>query len=486
MTYRAPFARLCLAMLVLASGLLGAKPATAQTSGGVSWNGWTLDYAVSGNFDGLSLTTVRYQGRTVIGKISFPVMRVFYENNACGPYADRLGGTLTSVPWANNATIVQRTFTLGSRQWYELGIRDIIGNYDIYQVYYLSDDGIIDAHIYSKGLQCNFFHIHYPNWRIDFDLDDGLNDQMQGFRSGAFQTFTTEFNQSVTAVDSHRWRVRDAITGMSVDLLPGFTDFTIPDANNQPLFDYSQNTIFSRLFNSSEDETWAYGPNTQVPFNNGETVDRQDLVVWYEGYMPHSPAEGPDLWHSIGLRMKVNLTTAPSPTDTPAPAPTATPVPPTSIPTAASATSTSVPATKPPPIATATQVPPTQTPAATATGTPRPTALPTQTPRPTATNTPIPTLPAVSSANCALEGSIRSISANTPVTLRVYNNSFEIVRMYWIDYSGRRQYFGSIWPGAGWSARTYATHPWVIGRSSTGSCIKLIRDAALAPNVNVR
>ena len=58
------------------------------------------------------------------------------------------------IPWANNARLAQRQFTFNNRQWYEIGIRDAIGNYDLYQVYYLSEDGMIDAHIYSKGLQC--------------------------------------------------------------------------------------------------------------------------------------------------------------------------------------------------------------------------------------------------------------------------------------------------------------------------------------------
>src|SRR5262245_31496735 len=88
----------------------GASP--AQTSGTVTWNGWTLTYDVSGNYDGLSLKNVQFQNLPLIRKVSLPVMRVFYQNNACGPYADRLGGTLSPIPWANNATVAQREFTL--------------------------------------------------------------------------------------------------------------------------------------------------------------------------------------------------------------------------------------------------------------------------------------------------------------------------------------------------------------------------------------
>ena len=87
--------------------LLLARSAVAQssgTSGHRDWQGWSFDYEVSGDYDGLSLSSVTYQGRTILSKASFPVMRVFYDNDVCGPYADRLGGTLTpeagpTTPW---------------------------------------------------------------------------------------------------------------------------------------------------------------------------------------------------------------------------------------------------------------------------------------------------------------------------------------------------------------------------------------------------
>lgn len=285
----------------------------AQTSGSVSWNGWNLTYEVSGNFDGLSLKGVQYNGIPLIKKVSLPVMRVFYNNNACGPYADRLGGTLSPIPWAGNATVARREFTLNNRQWYEIGIRDQIGSYDIYQVYYLSNDGIIDAHIYSKGLQCVVDHVHYPDWRIDFDIQDGGNDLIQLNTGAGYTTKLTEFNANVTEAVDHGWRVRDSVTGTFVDVLPGFTDFTIPDQNNLPVAGYANHTVFGRLYRASEDTGWTVGPNTQVPFNDGESINNTDIVLWYEGYLPHSAAEGSNLWHSTGLRLVVTAGTTPPP-----------------------------------------------------------------------------------------------------------------------------------------------------------------------------
>ncbi len=288
----------------------------AQSSGSVSWNGWTFNYNVSGLYDGLSLTGVKYQNQPLISKISFPVMRVFYDNNACGPYADRLGGTLSPVTWAGNATVAKREFTLGGRQWYEIGIRDMIGSYDIYQVYYLSNDGILDAHIYSKGMQCVVNHVHYPTWRIDFDITDSPNDQIQWDTITGYNVRPNEFNANATEAINHGWRVRDSVTGNFVDVWPGFTDFTIPGDNNLAVSNYASNTVFGRLYKSSEDVGWTYGPNAQVPFNNGESIGNSDSVFWYEGYLPHTTGEGSDLWHSTGLRIAVNGAIAPPPPPT--------------------------------------------------------------------------------------------------------------------------------------------------------------------------
>jgi subtilisin-like proprotein convertase family protein len=288
----------------------------------VTWNGWEFDHAVSSYNDGLSLKKVKFQGRTIINKLSLPVMRVFYDNNACGPYADRLGGTLSPIPWANNAKLAKREFTLNGQQWYEIGIRDQIGSYDIYQVYYLSADGTIDAHIYSKGLQCVTNHIHYPNWRIDFDLDGAASDQIQRDAGAGFEVMTQEFDAAATTAVNHAWRVRDGSTGLTVDVLPGFPDFSIPASTTVPVTEYSHNTAFGRLYRSSEDRGWTYGPNTQVPFNTGEAISNHDIVFWYEAYLPHAASDGSELWHSTGLRLVTNLGgTSPPPPPPPPPPP---------------------------------------------------------------------------------------------------------------------------------------------------------------------
>jgi subtilisin-like proprotein convertase family protein len=306
---------------VLLAAVALASMAPPATAGTVTWGPWSFEHTVSTAYDGLSLKKVKFQGHSLINKLSFPVMRVFYEDNVCGPYADRLGGSLSVIPWADNAKLAQREFTLNGQQWYEIGIRDQIGSYDIYQVYYLGADGTIDAHIYSKGLQCVKNHIHYPNWRVDFDLDGAASDQILRDAGNGFEVMFQEFDANATTAVNHAWRVRDAATGLYVDVLPGFPDFSIPSATTVPVADYSNHTVFGRLYHSTEDKGWTYGPNTQVPFNDGENISSADTVFWYEGFLPHSALDGNELWHSTGVRLVANLGDGPPPPPPPPPGP---------------------------------------------------------------------------------------------------------------------------------------------------------------------
>ena len=295
---------------ILLSGLIFFNVAQAERFNGVhhrDWQDWSFDYQVGGRLDGLSLTKVKYKGVDILARASLPVMTVFYDNDVCGPYADRLGGDLTPIDWANNDIVVLREFTQSGRQWLEIGVQDTIGNYVIYQSWYLSADGIIDGHIFSKGLQCNIDHIHYPYWRMDFDLAGTENDQLRKFVGSEWQTVSTESDDNVTSANSHRWQVRDTVTGDSVSIEFGSAGWSSVDGTVDPIDSFENNLIFGRRFKSSEDTGWTYGPHSEVPYKDGESIDSEDIVVWYKGYMPHLASEGQDLWHSTGARFIVNL-----------------------------------------------------------------------------------------------------------------------------------------------------------------------------------
>ncbi|MFK7996547.1 MAG: pre-peptidase C-terminal domain-containing protein [Granulosicoccus sp.] len=284
----------------------GSGTVIRQRSGRIEWNGWNLDYDTFALADGLTLHDVSYEGTPILNQASFPIMSVYYDDNACGPYADRLNGPQASVEWADDALLVAREYTQNGVQWFELGIREFIGSYDIYQVWYFSADGSLDGHVFSRGLQCDIGHIHYPMWRFDFDIDgDGDDHILRETAAGAFTRYTTEFETSATAAYQHGWFVEDALSGYRVRI--DFDDgaWNLP-GDVVPATAYEDNRIGGMLYKESE-KGWTGGPSRFFPYDNGENIDGADIVMWYRGYLPHSPDEGSALWHSTGVRIRTDV-----------------------------------------------------------------------------------------------------------------------------------------------------------------------------------
>ena len=290
-------------LFLLMGVIVGARAETqiGQNSGRVEWNGWELDYDTFELSDGLILKNVSYQGVPILYRASFPVMSVFYEG-PCGPYADRLNGPQQPVDWASNALLVAREFTQEGKQWFELGVREFIGSYDIYQVWYLSEDGELDGHSFSRGLQCNYDHVHYPMWRLDFDLDGPENDRiLREDATGALIPHGTEFQAAATDARQHNWFVEDTATGYRVRI--GFDNGAWNvDGTVVPETAYVNNTVGGVVSRTSE-EGWTGGADTDFRYLNGESLQNADIALWYRGYLPHTPDEGSALWHSTGVRI---------------------------------------------------------------------------------------------------------------------------------------------------------------------------------------
>ncbi|MGB1252657.1 MAG: putative Ig domain-containing protein, partial [Candidatus Promineifilaceae bacterium] len=298
------------AIILIPTQQTGAQ--NTNLSGHIDWEGWSFDYSVGADFDGLAINDVTYKGIQIMGKGNFPAMPVYYNGNACGPYLDRLDTGLSPVTWANDALLVAREFTVGGEQWYEIGNRQFIGDYDIYQVWYFNSEGVIDAHLFSRGLQCNTFHVHYPHWRFDFDIAGASNDQILRQTTTGLIPYTTEFDVQATAAENHGWIVKDTLTNDSVSLQLDTGSWNV-DGTIVPETAYSNNRVIGRAYNSGEADwtgsipsNWGSGAGN-VGYGNGENIDDTDIALWYAAYLPHSGSDGADLWHSTGVRISVNL-----------------------------------------------------------------------------------------------------------------------------------------------------------------------------------
>lgn len=284
-------------MMVLTLFALTIKPVAAAD---IDWEGWSFDWSVNNQLSGLVLTDVAYQGEKILGKASLPVMRVEYTNHVCGPYADVLS-TDVLKPADNGApesvcdgqSVCTREFTQGSEKFLEVGSNWQIGEYQIYQTFYFSEQGYFDARIYSRGLQCLVDHRHHPHWMFDFDVSGKENDVI--FSDDI--EHDVEFND--LKANSSQWTVKDKVSGTEVLIIPSTDD-------GEPS-EFSQWDLAARAYDPSETGRWqagAYGEIGQL-FNESEPINGEDLVVWYVAHLAHSTAEGSEIWHASGPRIQV-------------------------------------------------------------------------------------------------------------------------------------------------------------------------------------
>jgi hypothetical protein len=293
---------LSVAMLVLPSLAL------AQ-SGHTDWNGWSFDFEVKDGA-GLALRYVSYNNEFVLWKASMPVIRVKYATvggNTCGPYADRIDTyNLVPISWCGNNKVCQKSYTSGGHNMLEIGIEAHIGQYDLYQAWYLSQDGWIGAHLFSRGLQCSIDHDHHPYWRMDFDVNGFPNDQVfvydnnrpnQGWGPG-WMKYTNERDDVKNPPTGRVWFARDNPTSHGVWILPGSDDGSVDG--------FSTNDVGARLYHGVEDEPWPFGATGQLGYNNNEDIQEKDIVAWYIAHMHHLASQGSGVWHSAGPWMLVH------------------------------------------------------------------------------------------------------------------------------------------------------------------------------------
>jgi len=281
--------------------IFSAGISTALASeGNIDWGGWKFTYSTD-TFAGLELTDVKFQDREILKKVSFPVMRVDYDNDVCGPYADILWTNAyvpieLSPPYesCNGDGFCARTFKQDGNDYLEVGASAELGEYDIYQSYIFSPEGFFDSYVFSRGLQCETDHRHHAHWMYDFDIDGRESDQVLK-NSGDLQT--SEFNDR--KVSTSYWTIKDSETGLRVELNPGpydgFTD------------EFSQWDVAVRKWNDGETDHWTLGARGEIGdnYNDSESIDREDIVFWYVTHLDHKSLEGSTKWHSSGPRVQV-------------------------------------------------------------------------------------------------------------------------------------------------------------------------------------
>ena len=86
---------------------------------------------------------------------------------------------------------------------------------------------------------------------------------------------------------------------------------------------------------------------------------------------------------------------------------------------------------------------------------------------------------------CAGESGLRSIDESTLTEVIFFNQSPAPIRTYRLDHQGNRIFGSEIRPGDSYVQQTYVTHPWVVTKSATKSCMAIFQPEASASIVVV-
>ncbi len=286
-----------------------SQPVNAQ-SANVNWGPWQFSWEVA-NGSGIGIRNVRFDGRQVLYKGSLPVIRVKYDrdggNGGCGPYADRINweSLISDNSCHNGQKICQRSFSMFGKEWLEISGRAKIGSYDIVQAWFLASDGEIQPRLFSRGLQCQINHVHHPYWTLDFDIDGSPNDEMfvhspvignLGYGPGWFR-YTNEYDSRRNVSEPPTYFVREFGSSHGVFVAPSSTDGAADS--------FSSLTAGIRRYHAGENDEWQFGASGELQYNNAESVDRQDDVLWYIGHLSHRASEGPNQYHAVGPVLRV-------------------------------------------------------------------------------------------------------------------------------------------------------------------------------------
>jgi hypothetical protein len=79
---------------------------------------------------------------------------------------------------------------------------------------------------------------------------------------------------------------------------------------------------------------------------------------------------------------------------------------------------------------------------------------------------------ATGAKSCGLEKSARSVEGKVATRIRFVNSSDEVIKVFWLDYAGKRKLYKTLGTGETYTQRTYLTNPWVV-TNATDACVRL-------------
>jgi hypothetical protein len=95
-------------------------------------------------------------------------------------------------------------------------------------------------------------------------------------------------------------------------------------------------------------------------------------------------------------------------------------------------------------------------------------------------------LPAAVFRPCSQERRLRSLNSKVPTMIGFRNRTSRPVAMFWLNYSGQREFYENVQPRATWFQQTYATHPWIAASAPNDRCKAIFIASARTTEADIR
>ncbi|MCC3772828.1 hypothetical protein K6I34_006743, partial [Streptomyces sp. UNOC14_S4] len=276
------------------------------------------------NGSGVELRFVDYQGSRVLYQGHVPILNVKYAGDRCGPFRDwaneevcfNATGTDPAGPGYRLCTSAPRTILdtgtdrgnfRGVAFFHDGSALRIVselaaGWYRYITEWQLGDDGTIRPRFGFAAVTnpCTCLaHTHHAYWRLDLDAGVASPNRVDEFDDGTGWTpIRRETRRRRDAARHRQWRVVNPATGHGYSLVPGANDGTA-DA-------YGVGDLWVLRFRAGEiDDGVRLDTRADIDaFVNGESVDGQDVVLWYAAHFLHDKAGPPPPSHIVGPELR--------------------------------------------------------------------------------------------------------------------------------------------------------------------------------------
>ena len=272
---------------------------------------------------GIEVRDVRYKGKSVLKRGHAPVLNVQYTPQTCGPYRDwQWQEDMFNAPDAGAQDVAPgiRILATGQIATTALESGSDSGNFRGVAVYFQNNEAVLVSEMqagwyryimewrfandgtirprYGFGATknscvCNV-HRHHVYWRLDFDIVQPLNKVFQIERGRRFQkTVPTEMFANKNHQTSRSLLIQNSNGSEAYKLVPNLSDGVVDAFGGHDFWVLRYKNVVggTNVQNEIDDgfnQTTSQNAFIQIdPFVNGESVENQDVVLWYGAHFVH-------------------------------------------------------------------------------------------------------------------------------------------------------------------------------------------------------